>query len=199
VSNGAFSSSVELEPALQARDKLWLQVEVRDASGAFVALAEREAVQPKALAAGVCWDTTGNSGNVAGTSFLGNIDNVPLELRANNKRNALPGAKDGRVLWRHCKRHRRFAGNYIPSSTIGATIAGGAQRSPALPVPPAGIPRPGNFSVVSGGTANNASGEGSAIDGGDRNSTPGFEASIGGGFQNTAAGALSAIGGGGWQ
>jgi hypothetical protein len=82
VNGGAFSTSVDLEPELQARDKLWLQVEVRDANGAFVPLAEREAVEPKALAAGVCWDVDGNAGTLPITNILGTTDGAALRIQA---------------------------------------------------------------------------------------------------------------------
>ena len=82
VRNGAFSASVDLEPELQARDKLWLQVEVRDGTGAFVPLAERETLQPKALAAGVCWDVDGNAGTLPITNILGTTDGAALRIQA---------------------------------------------------------------------------------------------------------------------
>ena len=82
VENGAFEAALELAPSLQQRDGTWLEVEVRDAGGAFVVLPGREAVGPKALAAGVCWDTTGNAGTVAASNFLGTTDGAALRLQS---------------------------------------------------------------------------------------------------------------------
>ncbi len=83
VSNGTFNTGLDLDPALQRRETLWLEVEVRDADGAFVQLADREAVQPNALkAAGMCWGTTGNTGTFAAGNFLGTTDGAALRLQS---------------------------------------------------------------------------------------------------------------------
>ncbi|HVF36042.1 MAG TPA: tail fiber domain-containing protein [Candidatus Saccharimonadia bacterium] len=122
VSNGAFDTELELVPSVHMRDVVWLEVEVRDAGGSFALLSQRQPVQPKALAAGVCWDTTGNTGNTAATNFIGNIDNVPLVLRTNNVQGLrlqpggsflVPSIVSG------------FSGNAILSSANGAAILGG--------------------------------------------------------------------------
>ncbi len=43
-------------------------------------------VNPAVLLAPLFWSTTGNIGTVDGTNFIGNIDNVPFNIRVNNQR-----------------------------------------------------------------------------------------------------------------
>jgi hypothetical protein len=81
VREGAFSATLDLEPALQQRDTLWLAVEVRDASGSYVPMAQREAVRPKA-ATGACWDILGNAGISPATHFLGTTDGAALRVQS---------------------------------------------------------------------------------------------------------------------
>jgi hypothetical protein len=79
VHGGELLARPDFGDALEVAGSAWLGVEVAARGEAFEALPERQAVASKALAAGVCWDTTGNAGNVDGTNFLGNSDNVPLD------------------------------------------------------------------------------------------------------------------------
>jgi hypothetical protein len=43
-------------------------------------------VNPAVLLGGLFWSTTGNIGNVDATNFIGNIDNVPFNIRVNNQK-----------------------------------------------------------------------------------------------------------------
>jgi hypothetical protein len=43
-------------------------------------------VNPAVLLAPLFWSTTGNTGTVDGTNFIGNIDNVPFNIRVNNQK-----------------------------------------------------------------------------------------------------------------
>jgi hypothetical protein len=63
VREGSFNAELELDQQLAARDSVWVQVEVRDAKGGFVPLAERTEVRPKETAAGVCWEYAGQRRN----------------------------------------------------------------------------------------------------------------------------------------
>lgn len=80
VREGAFSAPLDLDPSLQRRDTLWLAVEVRDESGSYVPLAQREAVRPKA-ATGACWDTLGNASTNAAVNLLGTTDGAALRVQ----------------------------------------------------------------------------------------------------------------------
>jgi trimeric autotransporter adhesin len=94
------------------------------------------------------WKTDGNSGTIAGPSFLGTTDDEPLELHVNGRRvlrlepngtntvNLLAGSPS----------------NDIDTFTIGATIAGGGATT-LLGFPHANKVY-GNFSTISGGSRN---------------------------------------------
>ncbi|HVF34803.1 MAG TPA: tail fiber domain-containing protein [Candidatus Saccharimonadia bacterium] len=199
VSNGTFEAALELDPALERRESLWMAVEVRDANGAFVQLAEREAVLPKGAVGGLCWDTTGNTGHVAGVNFLGHVDDVVLDLRANNARalridpntdagygsvpNIVGGASTNAVL-----------------GGFGVTIAGGGSTSLPPPLPGCsgicGNQALGNFATIGGGNINRAAGVSTTVAGGERNIATGDFAVIGGGRINNLSGDNATIGGG---
>ncbi len=182
VTYGVFNAELELAPALQARDTLWLQVEVRDAGGTFVPLDGRSAVEPSAVVGGVCWDTTGNSGTNPSTNFIGHTDNQPVVLRSNNLIVGTLGPIDlingfaadvvlGSPL------------NSVDAGIFGATICGGG--SSRLDCGPGGNTSCANevdnlFGTVSGGYGNHA----------------GFHGAVGGGRSNVASGESSTIPGG---
>lgn len=215
VSAGAFNANLELDPALQARDTLWLEVEVRDAAGNFVPLTERQAVAPKAIAAGVCWDTQGNSGTNPTTDFLGTIDNQALRLRVNNisvmryepgfnivagPANAvLAGVSGGTIAG-------GIEGNEVTdfSGTIGggrgnrAGDAAGTTSDASLATVGGGFLNVADATTatVGGGENNRASGVGSAVTGGELNIARGDNAAIGGGRLNETSGAFATVPGG---
>ena len=175
VHGGTFDASIDLDPNVQARDTLWLQVEVRGADGTFVPLADREAVQPKALAAGVCWDTQGNVGTNATTDFLGTTDLQALNLRAGNVR----------------------ALRLEPGVGAIPNVVGGASNT-TLTLGVAGI-------AIGGGSLHKATDDGGTIAGGIANTagdgtgdvTTAEYATVGGGIDNSAKGARSVVAGGG--
>ena len=113
------------------------------------------------------WSLTGNSGTVAGTNFLGTLDNVALEFRVNNSR-ALrlePNTTSPNILG-------GYSGNWLTSGVVGAVIGGGGYASNLNIVTD-------NYGVVGGGANNRA---------GDNNGTTSDNpyATIGGGLNNYA-------------
>ena len=138
------------------------------------------------------WSLTGNSGTVAGTNFLGTLDNVALEFRVNNSR-ALrlePNTTSPNILG-------GYSGNWLTSGVVGAVIGGGGYASNLNIVTD-------NYGVVGGG-ANNRAGDNNGttsdnpyatIGGGLNNYATRNSATIGGGSGNSAGGAYSTIGGG---
>ncbi len=193
---GTFDATVDLGDTLERVGTAWLAVEVAAPNGAFEALPAREAVSTKALAAGVCWDTTGNAGNVAGTNFVGNTDNVPLDLRTRNLRTA---------------RFERGNNQYLPNVILGAnanavtagaygaTIGGGGQDTPGSEF---GNKVTENYSTVAGGIGNYAgdddgnpsSAQFTTVGGGYGNYATGYGATVAGGYGNGARGTMVGYG-----
>ena len=131
VKNGAFALDVDFGLDLTQFGTLKLKTEVGQGGSSFVALGEPTSFDAKAVLAGVCWDTTGNSGNVSGTNFLGNTDAVPLDLRSSNTRVARlwkPTAFSTNVLL-------GGSTNAITAGAIGASILGGGQDDPMSSAP----------------------------------------------------------------
>lgn len=144
-----------------------------------------------AAALGNAWKIGGNAGTIAGTHFLGTTDAQPLELKVNGQRalriepnfaNA-PNVIGG------------FAGNYVATGAVGATIGGGgiggfggeiAFSNQVL----------AHFGTVSGGVRNTAGGGYATVGGGERNSGSGPHATVCGGQDNEASNDYATVGGG---
>ncbi len=130
------------------------------------------------------WSVTGNAGTVAGTNFLGTIDDQPLELHVNGNR-ALrlePKVTSPNILG-------GYGGNGSGAGVVGATVAGGGRDLATNHVS-------ADFGTIGGGAGNVSSGYAASIGGGEGNSADGSRATVGGGQSNTALGASSAVGGG---
>lgn len=87
VRNGQFRVEADFGAGVDAVAEPWLQVAVRDAreSGAFSVIGTRQKAGLAPLI-GQCWSTTGDSGAVDGTNFLGTTDAQPLELRVQGQK-----------------------------------------------------------------------------------------------------------------
>jgi trimeric autotransporter adhesin len=215
VRDGVFAVDVDFGRDLANVPALELLTEVGQRGAGFVALGEPTAFDPKATLAGICWDTTGNSGNVTGTNFIGNIDAVPLDLRSSNIRVAR--------LWRPNAYSTNVvlggSTNVISAGAIGASILGGGQDDPSASVPNKvseswstvcggqnnvagnedGNPVNAQYSTVGGGFGNVASGYGSSVLGGYGNYASGYQigyGAVGGGSINAARGDYSIVPGG---
>jgi hypothetical protein len=215
VTHGAFAIDVDFGMDLAQFGALKLKTEVAQGGSGFVALGAPKPFDAKAVLAGVCWDTAGNSGNVAGTNFVGNVDAVPLDLRSSNIRVARlwkPSASSTNVLL-------GGSTNAITAGAIGASILGGGQDDPMSSVPNTvsehygtvggglnnhvgnddGDPVNAQFSTVAGGFGNFAYDYGSVVGGGYGNGAGGYDTgygSVGGGASNFAAGDFSTVPGG---
>lgn len=136
------------------------------------------------------WKADGNAGTTPGTHFLGTADNQALEFKVNNQR-ALrmePNAANApNVIG-------GYAGNYVSSGIVGATIAGGGAGNYF-----------GNaytnrvvayFGTVSGGRNNTAGELLGTVGGGEENTASGNSATVSGGAANTASGGFATVSGG---
>jgi trimeric autotransporter adhesin len=133
------------------------------------------------LTAGSFWRTTGNSGTVAGSEFLGTADNQPFELHVNGQR----------------------ALRLEPNMGAGPNVIGGASNNSAMPGSVGGTIAGGELNTVSGpdatvggGYANQAANSYATVGGGYDNTNSGFGATVGGGYVNTASGQDATVGGG---
>lgn len=205
VENGAFETPIELPPALMASEHLWLAVEVRDASGAFITLPERRAITAKALEGGVCWDTLGNTGTNGATNFLGTADAQPLTLRVNNEvaLRLLPNGTGTPNFIGGDENNSIAAG--APQSTIGGgslnvvndtggTVAGGVANVAGSFTADTGD---AVSAFVGGGSNNRALAERAVVVGGSINAASGRNAVVPGGGLNCAGGDYSFAGGSG--
>jgi len=151
------------------------------------------------------WKTSGNVGTIAGTNFIGTLDNTQLEIRSNNKtamRFKAAGYTGG-VSGVTVDDVPNIIGgsglNAVARGIAGATIAGGGGYLDAsfglmLPYPNTVS---GMYGTVSGGRGNTAgTSEFAAVGGGSTNSARGFAATVGGGWYNDAAGIYSTVSGG---
>ncbi len=114
------------------------------------------------------WKSTGNSGTLPGTHFIGTTDNQPLELKVNGVR-ALRFEPNGAGA-------ANLIGGYsqnIASASFSSVIAGGGTS----------------------GSINQTTGNYASVGGGHGNTAAAF-AHVGGGAYNTANGSSSVIGGG---
>lgn len=97
---GNFSTSFDFATSGVPASGAWLDVQLRPAgTGAYVALGEREAVSPDAIAGGCpgSWTLDGNAGNPAG-SYLGTTDANDLVLKAGSAPVAQFSATNGSVV-----------------------------------------------------------------------------------------------------
>ena len=150
------------------------------------------------------WGRTGNAGTTAGVSFLGTIDEEPLEVHVNGER-ALriePGTVEGLGFAPNII--SGASSNSVGDNVLGATIGGGGatlapnqvDRSFGTVGGGYGNTASGRQSNVGGGAFNAASGKASTVGGGELNTASGSQSTVGGGSQNTASGLYSAMGGG---
>ena len=136
------------------------------------------------------WNLNGN--NSAAGSFLGTINNQPLELKVNNVR-ALrlePGDTSANVIG-------GSGVNMVGVGVTGATIGGGGWASLSLFVPSAPNTVTGHYGTIAGGKGNLAEASHSTVGGGERNIARGGHATIAGGNHNETTGSgLDTVGGG---
>jgi len=149
------------------------------------------------------WALGGNN-NTTPASFLGTLDNKPLELRVNNARalriepntSGAPNVIGGAVV------------NFVSPNRVGATVAGGGAANYFGSTAYSNSVT-GNLGTVAGGAQNtsdeegfvgggfqNASGEFGTVGGGSGNTSSGQFATVGGGQYNRALSANDVIGGG---
>ncbi len=134
------------------------------------------------------WKLTGNTGNVDGTNFIGNTDNVPLDFRVNNNR-LLRLEDDGN------NGANFIAGaplNQVGSGIKGATIAGGGGLEDGQLYHNT-IGQNGNFGTIGGGNANSVDGKYSTIPGGYYNTAHANYSMAMGSFIDIAAGHTGAM------
>jgi len=171
----ASSNPLRLE-GLQT-DNTLTQVLVADASGVV------KVRSASTLVSGTAWSLTGNSGTNPATNFLGTTDAQPLVVRVNNQEtfrfNAPGTVAPGWSL-------QRGGGNTRGLHAVDLQSA----RSAATQV------ASGDYSVISGGSANTANGQYSTVGGGFLNTASGGVSTVGGGYLNTASGGYSTVGGG---
>lgn len=127
------------------------------------------------------WQVNGNTGQVAGTHFLGTRDAVPMEIRVANTTvwQAVPGPIPSLVGG---VSNRLQAGNQFPHGVI----MGGGFNNVAR----------GRFAALLGGTENEANGEHTTVGGGSRNLAIGPQSVVVGGYFNQARSGNSFVGGG---
>ncbi len=209
VKDGNFAADVDFGLKLDHAPPMKLKVEVAQGGSAFASLGEPTRFDPKSTLAGICWDTTGNV--VAAGEFLGSTNNVPVEIKANNRRAArfesgFGSANESIVILGSSAniavgRGATIGGGGSSAMTCGggtsscgnvtdelfATIAGGAGNAIVGP-----------WSVIGGGDSNSTSGSYTAIGGGGRNNInqQAIYATIAGGNSNTVSGQYGAVSGG---
>ncbi|MBL0163241.1 MAG: tail fiber domain-containing protein [Xanthomonadales bacterium] len=201
VRDGNFSAEVEFGIDLSLAPALKLKTEVGQNNSGFSSLSEPTRFDPKAALAGICWDTTGNSGVNANSEFIGTTDLNALVLRSGNVQvgrfSAVSptGLSVGNVIFGRQ--------NFERTGVIGATIGGGGNFFLGNVVTD-------NYGVIGGGSTNMAGddspigglfvdGEQTAsfatVSGGGGNQAGGKYSSVGGGLQNCAGGDYSSAGG----
>lgn len=155
------------------------------------------------------WTLIGNAGTAPATSYIGTVDNQPLQLRVNNSRALLiqPSSNGSHNLI------GGYSGNAMTTGVYGGTIGGGGGPSGTAnqvtdnfgTVSGGRQNVAGNndanvenqdFATVSGGSGNTASMSGATVGGGVINNATGGDATVAGGFNNTASGVEAMVGGG---
>lgn len=135
------------------------------------------------------WSVDGNAGTIDGDNFLGTLDNVAFDIRVNNER-ALR-------IYPHNLSAASITGGYqlntIGNAVVGGVISGGGYSGNINNI------IAGNFSTISGGSANKINNSlGGVISGGHGNQINGTSqySTIGGGTLNTLQGEYNTIAGG---
>ncbi|MDZ4813814.1 MAG: hypothetical protein SGI99_14555 [Pseudomonadota bacterium] len=180
VKDGNFAADVDFGLPLDHAPPMKLKTEVAQGGSAFSGIGEPTRFDPKAALAGLCWDTTGNV--VAAGEFLGSTNNVPVEIKANNRRaarfEATGSANESRVV---------LGSPANVATGNGATIGGGGSSAMTCGAGSASCANQTDetFATISGGAGNAIVGPWSVIGGGDSNATQGSYTSIGGGSRNS--------------
>ena len=143
------------------------------------------------------WQVTGNSG-LALTNFLGTLDNVPVQIRVDNK----PALRIEPTLGGVNMIGGHFT-NSVATGIEAATIGGGGGSNYAnVVVGDAGTVgggagnSAGLVSFVGGGVNNQATSAYAVVVGGQLNTAIGVKATVGGGGSNVASGVASVVPGG---
>jgi hypothetical protein len=198
----------------------WLEIEVRcpAGSGSYTTLAPRVALTPVPYSiyslnsdmldgqhASAFWALGGNS--VGADSTLGTLDNYALDFIANNSRilRLEPNATSPNIIG-------GYSGNAITPGVYGAFIGGGGADGALNTITDsysvvcggysnqagnnAGIVSDAQFSVVTGGFNNIASGLSSFVGGGENNHATGQNSFVGGGRYDVASAGFSTVCGG---
>jgi hypothetical protein len=148
---------------------------------------------------GKAWLLTGNAGTNPATNFLGTTDAQPLCIRVDNQetfRFNPPGASapawsiqrgggDPRGLHAVDLQSARSAATQVASGDY-SVISGGRDNTAS------GV----YYATVGGGRGNTASGWGATVGGGGFNTASRTHATVGGGERNTASGDAATVGGG---
>jgi hypothetical protein len=141
------------------------------------------------LGANQFWMTAGNSNTIAGTNFLGTVDNQPLELRAGNIRAVR--LEPGTNSYGASGAPNVIGGapnNFVDGGIIGATIAGGgAANMTGFLAGPSSNHVSAIFGTIGGGRLNTVNADHGFIGGGLTNTIEAFafDSVIGGGYSNT--------------
>ena len=197
VHDGAFSVDVDFGSDLGTAPAMLLKTEVSKDNAVFVALGEPTRFDPKVALAGVCWDTSGNSGTNSTLNFLGTTDSQPLLMRASNLRIARFEANSSVSFFGDApKITMGSAAN--ENTAVGSTVSGGGATRNGSGTPDATLKNGGYayFSTIGGGAGNSSYGQYGTISGGITNSVTGDFGAIGGGIGNAASGDHATISGG---
>lgn len=193
VRDGSFSVAVDFGIELKHAPAMLLQTEVAQAGSGFTSIGDPSPFDPKAVLAGLCWDTTGNV--VVAGEFLGATNNMPIEIKSNSRRiarfEAVGSANEARVV---------MGSSANVATGVGATIGGGGSSAATCGSGSASCINTTDetFATIAGGAGNTIVGSHGTISGGISNSISGTFSNIAGGARNVVgfSAAYSAIGGG---
>jgi hypothetical protein len=201
VRDGQFSVEVDFGFDLETAPVLAIQTEVQQNNAGFAALGAPKRFDAKAVLAGVCWDTEGNSGTDPNINFIGTLDAQPLVFRTRNAQSLRiePGTNTSGGVPTTASIIAGASNNQVLFGAAGATISGGGVTSDA-----GGNLVADNFGTVSGGRGNRAGDSDgnvqnsmyAVVGGGLNNRAEGYGASVGGGLENRAANIGASVGGG---
>ncbi len=196
VKDGSFSAAVDFGIELANAQVMNLKTEVQQGSSGFTSLGTPERFDPKAMLAGVCWDTEGNAGTSAASNFLGTTDANPLLLRANNFRIANFMSNGTPANYGDAPSIALGSSANIANG-IGTTVGGGGSTRSSTGVLDATFRNSaiGLFSTVAGGSSNRARENFSTVSGGVGN-TAGASSTVSGGSVNNASGSFGSVSGG---
>ena len=197
IKDGSFSAAVDFGIELADAQVMNLKTEVQQGSSGFTSLGAPERFDPKAMLAGVCWDTEGNAGTNAASNFLGTTDANPLLLRANNFRIANFMANGTAANYGDAPSIALGSSANIANG-IGATVGGGGSTRTSAGALDATFRNSATalFSTVAGGSGNRARENFSTVSGGQGNTAVGGGATVGGGTANNASGSFGSVIGG---